>query len=268
MLTLQDKKVNRGMLSRLFGSKKKESGEQASKRELKHDWSFVGIDMHSHLVPGIDDGAKDVEDSISLIERLIEMGYKGAVTTPHVKFDHYPNTTETINTGIQVLQQALKDRDMNFPIRAAAEYYIDDHFMEKLDTEPLLTVTGDQVLVELSFMMEPVGLNDILFKIQTRGYRPILAHPERYAYFHERPQIYEELRDRGCILQLNINALTGYYGRGVKHMAEQLLKKGLYEYCGSDMHHQKHADVQRSVLRSSHMDQLMKTKFLNPQIQL
>lgn len=256
------------MLSRLFGSKKKGSNEQAANQHNRHNWSFIGIDMHSHLVPGIDDGAQTVEDSVGLVERLMEMGYKGAVTTPHVKFDHYPNTTETINTGLLVLQQALKDRNIDFPIRAAAEYYIDDHFMEKLNSEPLLTVTDNQVLVELSFMMEPVGLNDILFKIQTRGYRPILAHPERYAYFHDRPQMYEELRDRGCILQLNTNALTGYYGRGVKQMAEQLLKKGLYEYCGSDMHHQKHADVLKSVLRSSNMEHMMKTRFLNPQIQL
>lgn len=255
------------MLSKLFGSRKKGTNEQTSNSELEHDWSFIGVDMHSHLVPGIDDGAQTVEDSVALVERLMEMGYRGAVTTPHVKFDHYPNTTETINTGLLVLQQTLKERNINFPIRAAAEYYIDDHFMEQLDTEPLLTVTDNQVLVELSFMMEPVGLHDILFKIQTRGYRPILAHPERYAYYHETPHVYEELRDRGCILQLNINALTGYYGRSVKHVAEDMLKKGLYEYCGSDMHHIKHADVLQSVLRSSNMDKMKQTRFLNPLIQ-
>lgn len=254
------------MFSRLFGSKKKEQGNRVV--DANYDWGFVGIDMHSHLIPGIDDGAQTVEDSILLIKRMMDMGFRGAVTTPHVKHEHYPNTTETINTGLNVLRTALHEQQINFPIRAAAEYYIDDSFMALLETQPLLTVTDNQVLVELSFMSEPMGLADILFKIQTLGYKPILAHPERYQYMHERPQIYEDLRNRGCYLQLNTNSLTGYYGKGVKQMAEKLLANGLYDYCGSDMHHEKHANVLQSVLRSPHIETMMQQSFLNNRVNI
>ncbi len=252
------------MFSKLFGSKKKEQG--ANVADKNYNWGFVGIDMHSHLIPGVDDGAQTVEDSIELVKRMMGMGFRAAVTTPHVKHDHYPNTTDTINTGLTVLRNALHEQGINFPIRAAAEYYIDDTFIEMLETQPLLTITDNQVLVELSFMMEPMGLSDILFKIQTLGYKPILAHPERYQYMHDRPHLYEELRNRGCYLQLNTNSLTGYYGKGVKHMAEQLLQQGLYDYCGSDMHHVKHADVLQSVLRSSKVELMMQQPFLNSHI--
>ncbi|MEZ5017539.1 MAG: CpsB/CapC family capsule biosynthesis tyrosine phosphatase [Flavipsychrobacter sp.] len=252
------------MLSRLFGSKKKEKSSRIS--DANYNWGFLGVDMHSHLIPGVDDGAQTVEDSVQLVRRMMDMGFRAAVTTPHVKHEHYPNTSDTINTGLHVLRNALHEQQINFPIRAAAEYYIDDSFMELLETQPLLTVTDNQVLVELSFMSEPMGLADILFKIQTLGYKPILAHPERYQYMHERPQIYEELRNRGCYLQLNTNSLTGYYGKGVKTMAEKLLANGLYDYCGSDMHHEKHADVLKSVLRSHHIEDLMQRNFLNNQV--
>lgn len=252
------------MFSKIFGSKKKKQDDRIA--AANYNWGFLGMDMHSHLIPGIDDGAQTVEDSIALVKRMMAMGFKAAVTTPHVKHEHYPNTTDTINTGLHILRTALHEQQINFPIRAAAEYYIDDRFMELLESQPLLTVTDNQVLVELSFMMEPMGLSDILFKIQTLGYKPILAHPERYQYIHDRPQMYNELKDRGCYLQLNTNSLTGYYGKGVKIMAEKLLSNGMYDYCGTDMHHEKHADVLESILRSNHIENLMQHNFLNSQV--
>lgn len=237
------------MFSRLFGSKKQDKTQGGTKTPKVSDFSFLGVDMHSHFIPGIDDGAQNIEESIGLIERVQQMGYKGVVTTPHMKIDHYPNNPKIIKEGEAVLRQALAERGINFPVRAAAEYFIDDHFMNILENEELLTIRGNEVLVEISFMFEPIMFTDLLFRIQTKGYRPILAHPERYTFYHSNMDKYNELVDRGCYLQLNLNSLTGYYGKSTKVVAEQLLAKGMYDYCGSDMHNQKHADVLESILR-------------------
>ncbi len=260
------------MFSKLFGSRKKEDPSPISRAPRNPDgygnWSFIGTDMHSHLIPGIDDGAQTVEDSIELITQLRDMGFRSIITTPHIKSDHFPNNSINITAGLHNLQQALRERNIDMPIHAAAEYYIDDHFMNLLEAGDLLTVTENQVLVELSFMFEPIRLSDILFKIQTKGYKPILAHPERYAYYHNDIEAYRSLRDRGCLLQLNTIALSGYYGRGVKHVAEKLLHEGLYDYCGTDMHHLKHAENMQKLLQSGIMPVLQRYPFRNTSLQL
>lgn len=237
------------MFSRLFGSKnkKEEITEAYDGSPLVDDFSFLGTDMHSHFIPGIDDGAQTVEDSITLIKGMKEMGYSKIVTTPHIKVDSYPNTPKTINAGLEKLKAAMKEQGVEMPIHAAAEYFIDDYFYKLIEEEQLLTVHNNEVLVEISFMFEPLQLSEIIFRMQTNGYQPIMAHPERYMYFHKDLDKYRELKDRGCYLQLNLNALTGYYGKPTKNIAEQLLKDGMYDYCGSDMHHEQHAKVLNSI---------------------
>lgn len=256
------------ILSKLFGfsKDKEESSRQVSAGTI--DWSFLGTDMHSHLVPGVDDGAQTVEDSIMLIEKLRAMGFKSLVTTPHIKYDHYPNSTATIQTGLKELRLALAERNIDMPIQAAAEYYIDNHFMDLLEAKELMTVTDNQVLVEISFMVEPMRFHDILFQIQMAGYRPILAHPERYGFYHGKPDTYRELKNRGCLLQLNVLALTGYYGKPVKLAAERNLKEGLYSYCGTDMHHIKHADIIYGMMSSGILNELQRYPFLNSKLAL
>ena len=258
------------MFSRLFGSKKKEEITQAyDGAPLVDDFSFLGADMHSHFIPGVDDGAQTVEDSIDLILRMQELGYNRIVTTPHIKVDHYPNTPHTIGAGLEEVKQAMAERGIHMPIHAAAEYFIDDYFVQLLNSdEPLLKVWGNEVLVEISFMFEPLQLGEVIFNMQTKGYTPIMAHPERYMYFHQDLDKYEELKNRGCYLQLNINSLTGYYGKPVKLVAEKLLDLGWYDYCGSDMHHIKHAEVLQSVAQRHEMIAKLQSKpFRNRMIQ-
>lgn len=236
------------MFSKLFGSKKKEKITEAyNGQPLVDDFSFLGADMHSHYIPGIDDGAQTVEDSLLMLQRMQEMGYRKIVTTPHIKVDHYPNTPASIMGGLDVLREAMAQQGMNMQVHAAAEYFIDDYFLGLIETQPLLTIRENEVLVEISFMFEPFNLSDILFKMKNAGYQPVMAHPERYMYYHHDLDKYRELKDRGCYLQLNLNALTGYYGKPVKQIAEKLLEAGMYDYCGSDMHHDKHADVLNSI---------------------
>lgn len=211
------------------------------------DLSILNCDMHSHLIPGIDDGSPDVETSIQLIEGLQEAGYKKLITTPHLMADLYPNTRQTIERGFDKLKSALLKKNNNIEIRAAAEYFLDDHFDSLLQSkEPLLTIKDNLVLVEFSFASAPFDYKEKLFNLQMKGYRPILAHPERYAYFHKKPEIYEELRNAGCLFQVNILSLDGYYGRSVAQMAERLFKSGFIEFLGTDLHHQKHLDHLRT----------------------
>ena len=260
------------MFSKLFGSRSKDVKQnekhETSSLPLAGDLSFLVTDIHSHFIPGIDDGAQTIQDSVALVRTMKELGYKNIVTTPHIKYDHYPNTRETILGGLEELHRALDTLDIKMPIKAAAEYYIDDHFMHLLETEPLLTVRDNEVLVEISFMFEPVRFNDILFKIQTAGYKPILAHPERYTFYHDKMDMYQQLKDRGCYLQMNTIALSGYYGKSIKHVAESLLNDGLYDYCGTDMHHLRHAESLKKVM-SDHkiLHKLQKYPFRNSKIQ-
>lgn len=252
----------------LFGRKKKvEDPYKNLPVPQVADWSILGADMHSHFLPGIDDGAKTIEDSLKLLGAMAEMGYKTIITTPHVMIDHYPNTTATIQNALQLVQDALKEQKMGLTVRAAAEYYIDDYFVQLLEKEPLLTIQKNEVLVEFSMMFEPPMLAEVLFKMQMKGYRPIIAHPERYLSFHRDINKYQELKDRGCMLQMNMLSISGYYGPHVKAIADQLMAKKLYDYCGTDMHHEKHAGLVNAMARSSDYHKIASYPFLNSRLQ-
>jgi protein-tyrosine phosphatase len=205
------------------------------------DLGWLGADMHSHLLPGIDDGSPDVATSIQLIEGLMALGYKKFIATPHVLWDLYPNTPDTITKALGDLRAGLTERGLDVEIGAAAEYYIDDHFQQELKNKaPLLPIKDNLVLVEFSMLTAPLELQEVLFEMQLQNYQPIIAHPERYIYLQQKKSFYDDLRDAGCLFQLNLLALTGYYGREVKGLAEYLLKKGFYSYAGTDLHGQKH----------------------------
>ncbi len=251
------------MFSKLFGSKKSGPSSSASSIDRNANWSFLKNDMHSHLIPGIDDGAQTLEDSIALIREFQALGFEGITTTPHIKSDYYPNDAAIINNGLQELRKALSENNIHFPVKAAAEYYVDERFVEMLENESLMTINENEVLIEFSFVFEPMRVHEILFKMQTKGYKPVIAHPERYNYYHIKYDAYRELKDRGCLLQLNAISLTGYYGRTVKDVAERLLEDKLYDYCGSDMHHLRHAETMRKLMRSKSFHTLHHYPFLN-----
>jgi tyrosine-protein phosphatase YwqE len=253
------------MFSRLF-RRGKSGDEKNDAIPADASWSFIGADIHSHFVPGIDDGAKTIEDSIVLLKAMEAMGYKKIVTTPHVMSDFYPNSSLTILTGLKKIQDAARENNINLEISAAAEYYIDEYFTELMAKEPLLPIHKNEVLVEFSMLYEPPMLNSALFSMQTNGYKPIIAHPERYIFFHNKFERYRELRDRGCKLQLNLLSISGYYGRNIMEVAMRLLEKGMYDYCGSDMHHEKHAAALKGMLQTKAYSTLVNYPFLNSQL--
>jgi tyrosine-protein phosphatase YwqE len=194
------------------------------------------------------------------------MGIKRVVTTPHTMIDFYPNTTKIITERLAAVQANLLKEEIDVHLTAASEYYIDEHFLSLIEKEPLLTIRNNEVLVEFSMVYEPPMLNTALFKIISAGYKPIIAHPERYIFFHNSFERYEELRDRGCLLQLNLLSLTGYYGKNIMMAAQRMLDSKMYAYCGTDMHHLRHADGINAMLSGKIMQHLVNYPFFNSKL--
>ena len=203
------------------------------------DFSILKTDIHSHFIPGIDDGAPDLETSISLIKKMKELGYKKVITTPHVMSDFYKNTREIILEGLADLRAELKRVNINMEIEAAAEYYIDFDFEQKIGKEKFLTFGDNYILVELSFMQAPQSLFEIIFKLQMEGYKVVLAHPERYVYYASKD--YEELVARGVLLQINLLSLIGYYSPQIQQKTKELIAKNQVSFVGTDCHNMSHA---------------------------
>lgn len=212
-----------------------------SKPAARPDYNILGVDMHSHLLPGIDDGSPDIETSVQLIRGMMELGYKKFITTPHIMWEMYRNTPAIIQEKLEALKVRLKAEQIDVQIEAAAEYFLDDHFSKMLDQKEKLLTFGDNfILVEFSMASPPFDLKDILFELQMQGYQPIIAHPERYIYLESNKAFYSELKEAGHFLQLNILSLGGAYGRSVEELAHWLLKKGFYDFAGTDLHHARH----------------------------
>ena len=175
------------------------------------DLSVLKTDIHSHFIPGIDDGAKDMADSLTLISAMKEFGYKKVITTPHIMTDGYKNTPEIINAGLANVKTALREANIDIEIEAAAEYYLDFEFKQKLKAGNVMTFGKKYLLWEIPFINPPENINEIIFEMSMRGYRPVLAHVERYGFWQQNFEKYQELSDRGAFLQMNINSITGHY---------------------------------------------------------
>jgi tyrosine-protein phosphatase YwqE len=209
-----------------------------------HDFSVLGTDLHSHLLPGIDDGSQDMETSVRLVKGMGQLGFKKLITTPHIMWDMYKNTNNIIFEKLDELRARLKTEEIDVEIDAAAEYFIDDYVENLLkQKEPLLSFGNKFVLVEFSMASAPFDLKDVLFEMQLQGYQPVIAHPERYIYLEKSKNFYAELRDIGCLFQLNALSLSGYYGHSVMELASYLCKKQYYDLVGSDLHHSRHLNA-------------------------
>ncbi len=201
----------------------------------------VQTDIHSHILPGIDDGSADMETSLKLIQGMATLGIKNFIATPHIIGDLYRNTPEIINLVLEETKAACKKAGLDIELRAAAEYMIDDSFLELLKGKsPLLTLHKNILLTELSYSTAPSNLEAITAAIITEGYKPVLAHPERYHYYHHNPDIFFHLKEMGFLLQVNLLSLTGYYGKGVKKAAQFIIQKDLASLVGTDLHHKYH----------------------------
>jgi protein-tyrosine phosphatase len=243
--------------SKIFG--------KSTRANVAADLSVLKCDVHSHFIPGIDDGAQTMEDSMAMLRGFSEMGYKKVVTTPHVMSDAYRNTPEIILAGLAKVRVALKTENIPIEIDAAAEYYLDYDFEKMVEEKKVLTFGKNFVLFELAFINPPDSLYSVIFKLITNGYKPVLAHPERYNFWHQDFKKYEELVEKGVLLQLNINSLTGHYGPSVKTVAERLIDQNMISLLGSDCHHTGHIELIRNgaVYEKSLQKLLESGKLLN-----
>lgn len=218
------------------------------------DGSF--IDIHSHVLPGIDDGAKNMERSIELTLSLQKLGISQIITTPHINHYVWNNSPEIIESKLLETQNALEKNNIATPIRAAAEYFIDDWFGSHFKDDKLLTLKDNYVLVEMSYLNAPLNLYKTIFELQVAGYIPVLAHPERYIFYHKKFSEYEKLKDAGCLFQLNLLSAVEYYGSKIAKTADELLKKGMYDFCGTDVHHKNHINSFNEKLKIENIDNL------------
>ena len=220
------------------------------KRNLVTDISWLGVDIHSHILPGIDDGSKELGQSLSYIKQMQDLGFEKLFFTPHIYTELYPNTPDTIFPALQSVQEGLDAVNNTIPIGAAAEHMIDYSFVVG---DNHLCLPERHILIEMSYLSETPNIESVIFDLQIKGYKIVLAHPERYNFYHKTVDRYHRLREMGCLFQLNLLAVVGYYGKEVKMASEYLLKNNLYDLAASDLHHDKHMALLTKIVHSGEL---------------
>ncbi len=211
----------------------------------------IETDIHAHWLPGIDDGAKNVEDSIEIISYLTSLGFKNLVATPHVMSDFYNNSTDTILQKLQLVKDAVAKTNIDVQLFAAAEYNLDEEFVKRIAEKDLLTLPNTNiVLFELSYINPPNNLKVVVKDLFVKGYQPLLAHPERYPFYAADLSTYEELKNMGVQFQINLMSLAGHYGPQAKFIAKYLMDKNWVDFVGTDIHKKAHSTSIEKALKS------------------
>lgn len=207
------------------------------------------VDLHSHLIPGIDDGVQDYNESLEILRGLKVLGYEKVITTPHIH-PKYPNSSEKILEGLTKLREKMQAQGLSIELEAAAEYYVDETFEAKLERkEPLLFFGDKYVLIETSFINKSLAFENIMFKMKSEGYRPVLAHPERYQYLEGDTEWIFKMREMGVFMQVTLSSFLGRYGEIPKKVAEHLLSWKQIDFLGSDLHRIRQFDVLEKALK-------------------
>lgn len=236
---------------KIFTSKKK--------KQLLEDFSQVKVDFHSHLIPSVDDGVRTPGESLEILEFLQKIGFEKEITTPHVMSDFFRNDQKSIEDGYNKVLELHSKTQNGIAFEYAAEYYLDYEVLNLLKSDSLLTISENYLLIEFSFFNPPEHLTNIIFDLQSSGYKIILAHPERYIYYHNNREKYEELSDRQVYLQINGNSLLGEYGANSKKIAQWLIDKKLVDFIGSDAHSKSHIEKYQGLLFNQDFYNLMKS---------
>lgn len=233
------------MFKKLFGF--------GSKKE--YDLLYT-IDLHSHLIPGIDDGVSSLEESIEIISGMKELGFTKLITTPHIMHHRFPNTKEIILSGFKRVKKELEYRKIDIVLEAAAEYYFDEYFLNYIENKSLLTFSDNFVLFEMSYTSKPFGLEQTIFNLLSKEYKPILAHPERYSFLYSDMSKYDKLKNSGVYFQINLNSLLGFYGKKPKQAANYLVDNGMVDFIGSDTHSMKYLQSFEKGIKSDLVERI------------
>ena len=204
---------------------------------------LLKVDIHSHLIPGIDDGSQSMEESLTLLRGLEALGYEKVITTPHIMSDSYRNNAEIITSGVYHLRRAAREAGISLHIDAAAEYYLDDAFYQEMKKQSIMDIVGKYILFESSYFAKPMQMEEMIFAIGAAGYTPLLAHPERYRYIKDPEKEFTRFKDLGVHFQVNLNSFGGHYGKKAKMLANYLNTAGMIDFLGSDTHHKKHVET-------------------------
>ena len=224
----------------------------------------LSVDIHSHFIPGVDDGSQSMEESLTLLKGMSDLGYKKVITTPHIMVDAYKNTPEIIKSGLADVQRVLVQEGIDIEIDAAAEYYLDDGFLPLLEQGNLMPVSDTYLLFETSYISKPLQLEEMIFEIGAAGYTPLMAHPERYRYIRNPEKEYTRLKDLGVKFQVNLNSFGGHYGKSAQTLVGYLKEKGMIDFLGSDVHHKKQVETLSEIFVSEvYHDIFSKNKILN-----
>ncbi len=226
----------------------------------------IKVELHSHLIHGVDDGVQTLEESLETLKVLAAMGYSKVITTPHIMSDFYKNGPHNLVPKLQELQNYVKEQNLNIELEVAAEYMIDDAIEDKIKNNEILSFGGAKkyVLVEMPFLEEARNFKSVIFELQIQGYSPVLAHPERYTYYHQKKEKYEALADNNVLLQVNNLSLIGYYSPHVLKAAEYIVDKKLHSFLGSDAHNVRHAlIIQDKVIQSKLYQKACTIELLN-----
>lgn len=238
-----------------------------SKKNQKSNRFLASTELHSHLLPGIDDGIKTVEEGLEVFKNFEKWGIKRVITTPHIMGDFYPNTPAIIMEKRAQMQEEIDKAGIAVELQAAAEYYLDESMLVKLkNNEPLLTFGDKYLLFETSYVNQPFYLLDAIFAMASAGYKPVLAHPERYAFLQDKIQLFDELVNRGVYMQLNMASISGYYGKDAKKLARYMINEGKVHFVGSDCHGPRHLPVIEEVLQDKWYRKLQQLPLLNASI--
>jgi protein-tyrosine phosphatase len=234
------------------------------KKETADIGGILRVDIHSHLLPGIDDGAPTMDHTIGMLRKFEELGYQKLIMTPHIMSGVYDNNSEIILRKLEDVRTVSRDLDLKLELEASAEYYFDETLFERIRKKDLLPFHGNHILFEFSFRNQPSQVEELVFTLKSAGYQPVLAHFERYMYYHPSIEVARSLRERGCYIQVNLNSFTGHYGPDVKNQAIRLLKAGLIDILGSDCHRIQHLELLESSLKDAVFHQLLELKVKNP----
>ncbi|MBU2996756.1 histidinol phosphatase [Cellulophaga baltica] len=219
-----------------------------NKKKFLIDYLKNLVDIHNHILPGIDDGAKTVDESIQLIKEFSEFGVTNFIATPHVMDNYYPNTPETIHEAFTALKNELKQhKDLSKTyLDYAAEHMIDANFDLILNESKILPLRKKYLLVEMSYLQPSINFNNAINNIGSKNLFPILAHPERYGYLHNSSK-YATYKKNGIMFQLNLLSLGEYYGKETNKCALKLLDKGMYDFVGSDIHNMRQLNALKGI---------------------
>lgn len=219
-----------------------------SKKYFLVDYLRDFVDIHNHILPGIDDGAKSPSESIALIRAFMQIGVTNFIATPHIMHNYYPNTPQSINSSLFVLRDELLRNDLkNISIEASAEHMIDDNFEALLEKGEVMPMRNGYLLVEMSYLQPPINFKEAIIKTASNRFFPILAHPERYGFLHHNMKKYQKFKEQGIHFQMNLLSLSEYYGDEITKMAYKLLDEELIDFVASDVHNLQQLDALKEI---------------------